>query len=222
VRPAGIANLLLLSCTTVFMHILPAQAHLLLVLSAAGHGITVTPSARDSSGQVVEGAPFHHYAVLGGVHADSPARSKLMYTIASFTAFLACAFCKLMGTKVCGVVRYLGYAEPVLTTVGVGVGKLFHMGPTGASDRLMSDAEMKAQAAAAEYYKARKLEPPPGNRYKGFSPLVRDLYWVDPRRLFIVPFCHAFYLGMFKDLMKMMFAKKQRAEVRPACADQQV
>jgi hypothetical protein len=86
----------------------------------------------------------------------------------------------------------------------------------------MSDAEMKAQAAAAEYYKARKLEPPPGNRYKGFSPLVRDLYWVDPRRLFIVPFCHAFYLGMFKDLMKMMFAKKQRAEVRPACADQQV
>jgi len=178
---------------------------------AAGHGITVTPAVRDASGNVTQGEPFHHYAVLGGVHADSPARCKLMYTIASFTAYLACAFCKLMGTKVGHVVRYLGYAAPVTTTAGVGLGKEYQMGVQ--DGRVLSEAEMRAQAATAEYYRACRLEPPPGNRFKGYSPLISDLYWVDPRRLWIVPFCHAFYLGVFKDLMKLMFAKKTRQHV---------
>lgn len=185
----------------------------LCLLLAAGHGITVTPLVRDSTGAVTEGEPFHHYAVLGGVHADSPARSKLMYTLGSFTAYLACAFCKLMGTKVGSVIRYLGYASPVLTTVGVGVGTEHHMAVEAGRERLLSVEEMKAQAAAAEYYKACRLEPPPGNRFKGYSPLVRDLYWVDARWLWIVPFCHAFYLGVLKDYVRLLFDKKESKQV---------
>lgn len=153
-----------------------------------------------------EGPPFTHYAVLGGVYADSPARAKLMYTIASWIAYFACPFCKLVGTLVNKVVRYLGYAEPVATTQGVGRGKSYQMGrPDG---RLLTNREVTAQAVAAEYYRARGLEPPPGNRFKGNSPLLRGLYYVDPVRLWVIPFCHAFYLGVFKNFMQVVTGKK--------------
>jgi hypothetical protein len=173
-------------------------------------GIKVQPSlhARDEHGKLKKGEPFTHFAVLGAVYADSPARAKLMYTLSSWTAYLACAFCKLTGTMKNKVVRYLGYAEPVPTTQGVGRGKSYQMGqPDG---RLMTEREVKAQAIAAEYYRARGFEPPPGNRFKGFSPLLRRLYYVNPVRLWVIPFCHAFYLGVFKDFLKLATAKKSK------------
>lgn len=176
---------------------------------AAVHGITVTPAIRDGAGNVSKGKPFQHLAVLSGVHADSPARSKLMYSLGSWTAYFVCAFCKLVGTKAGKVVRYLGFAAPVLTTAGVGAGESIQMGAQG---RLLTEAEMRAQAIAAEYHKARGLEPHPGNRFKGYSPLVRSLYWVDIRTLWVIPFCHAFFLGVFKDYVKLACAKK--AQVR--------
>ncbi|KAF6249803.1 hypothetical protein COO60DRAFT_1706343 [Scenedesmus sp. NREL 46B-D3] len=55
-------------------------------------------------------------------------------------------------------------------------------------------------------------EPPPGNRFKGFSPLLRDLYWVRPTSLFVVPFSHAFFLGVFKRLISLMFAKESKQQ----------
>ena len=42
---------------------------------------------------------------------------------------------------------------------------------------------------------------------KGFSPLLK-LHYVHSNRLWIVPFCHAFYLGVFKDCLNAIFAKK--------------
>jgi hypothetical protein len=43
---------------------------------------------------------------------------------------------------------------------------------------------------------------------KGHTPLVRSLHYVDFNRIWIVPFCHAFYLGIFKDFLNAVFAKK--------------
>jgi hypothetical protein len=171
-------------------------------------GITVQPALDelDEHSKRKVGAAFTHYAVLGGVYADSPARAKLMYTIASWIAYLACPFCKLVGTLTSGVVRYLGYASPVTTTQGVGKGQEFMMGR--GDGRLLSAKEAKAQAIAAEYHRARGFEPPPGNRFKGHSPLLRRLYYVHPQRLWVLPYCHAFFLGVFKDFMKLLCAKK--------------
>lgn len=178
-------------------------------------GVTVQPALqeRDQQGRLQRGAAFIHYVVLGAVYADSPARAKLMYTIASWTAYLTCPFCKLMGCMKNRVVRYTGYAQPAPTTQGLGSGTAYQMGK--ADGRLMTDSEMKAQAIAAEYYRARGFEPPPGNRFKGYSPLLRRLYYVSPQRLWVVPYCHAMYLGVFKDFMKIVCAKKttQRDEV---------
>lgn len=131
-----------------------------------------------------------------------------MYTIASWVAFLACAFCKLVGSKVDGVMRYLGYLLPVKTEVGAGAGQEFQMGRS--DGRLLTEKEQRAQARAAAYNRARGYEPPPGNRFKGHSPLIRELYWVDPRRLWVIPFSHAFSLGVFKDFLAKLFAKESR------------
>ncbi|KAF6249641.1 hypothetical protein COO60DRAFT_1686595 [Scenedesmus sp. NREL 46B-D3] len=176
------------------------------------HGIHVTPAMRDSAGAIVWGAMFLHFAVLGGVYADSPARAKLNFSIGSFLAYFACPFCKLAGTLRGKTVRFLGYCLPVLTPAGVGKGKWFQM---GASDgRLLQPPEQIAQAIAAAFNRARGFQPPPGNRYKGYSLLLRDLYWVHPSRLFVVPFCHAFHLGIFKDLMHLLFGKEARSGAR--------
>jgi hypothetical protein len=42
---------------------------------------------------------------------------------------------------------------------------------------------------------------------KGLSPLLK-LHYVDFNRLWVVPFCHAFYLGVFKDSLDAIFAKR--------------
>lgn len=178
-----------------------------------GAGLSVRPTlhTRDEQGNLEKGEAFTHYAVLGGIYADSPARAKLMYTIGSWIAYLTCPFCKLTGTMVNKVVRYLGYAKPVPTTQGVGKGKSYQMGkPDG---RLMTAKEMKVQAIAAEYYKVRGFEPPPGNRFKGHSPFLRRLYYVDAVRLWIIPFCHAFQLGVVKNFLSNMMAKVKKGKV---------
>lgn len=170
---------------------------------------------RDSSGRRVLGQVFKHFAVLGGVFADSPARAKLQYTQGSFLAYFGCAFCKLMGTMCGRVVRYLGYCRPVLTTAGAGQGNSFQMGRS--DGRLLKRVEQRAQALAAALNKARGFKPPPGNRFKGLSLILRDLYWVHPTRLWVVPFCHAFYLGVFKGWLNRVFEKEERKGAQVCC-----
>jgi hypothetical protein len=143
-----------------------------------------------------------------------------MFSIKCFVAYYACAFCKLVGTLVSGTVRFCGYNEPVPTPAGAGQGCSFQMGE--ADGRLLTDLEIRAQAAAAAFNRARGFEPPPGNRFKGFSPLLRDLYWVRPSTLFVVPFSHAFYLGVFKQLTSYMFATKPKQQVCASAWQQQL
>ena len=78
---------------------------------------------------------------------------------------------------------------------------------------MLSAEELRAQAVAAEYNRARGYDAPPGNRFKGFSPLLRGLYWVKPGRLWVIPLDHAFFLGAFKDLMNLVFSKEPRKQV---------
>jgi hypothetical protein len=47
---------------------------------------------------------------------------------------------------------------------------------------------------------------------KGYSPLLSSLHYVHFNRVWIVPFCHAFFLGVFKDLLDAIFAKKAAAD----------
>lgn len=47
---------------------------------------------------------------------------------------------------------------------------------------------------------------------KGYSPLLRSLHYVHFNRVWIVPFCHAFFLGVFKDHLDAIFAKKASAD----------
>ena len=51
------------------------------------------------------------------------------------------------------------------------------------------------------------LETPSHIPIKGLSPLLK-LHYVDFNRLWVVPFCHAFYLGVFKDFLDAIFAKR--------------
>ncbi|WIA19765.1 hypothetical protein OEZ85_005679 [Tetradesmus obliquus] len=180
---------------------------------AGGHGVYVTPAERDpNTSAILAGTAFLHFAVLGAVYADSPARAKLMYTVASWTAYLVCPFCIMVGTMVDDVVRYLGYAHAVAITKGYGAGKTCSM-TGGGDDRYVDEFVNRVRAHAAEQYRAAGVQPPDNSPFKGLSPfLSEDLYWVDANRLWIVPFCHAFFLGVFKDFLEAIFAKGAAAQ----------
>jgi hypothetical protein len=161
------------------------------------------------------GAAFLHFAVLGAVYADSPARAKLMYTVASWTAYLVCPFCIMVGTKVDDVVRYLGYARAVAINKGYGAGPGKTCSMTGDGDeRNVPEFVNRVRALVAEQYLAAGVQPPDNSPFKGLSPFFSDdLYWVDANRLWVVLFCHAFFLGVFKDFMEAIVAKGAAAEV---------
>jgi hypothetical protein len=119
----------------------------------------------------------------------------------------------MAGTKVDDVVRYLGYARAVAIDKGLGAGKTCSM-DGDANERYVGEAMNRVRALVAEQYRAAGLQPPENLCFKGLSPLLSpDLYWVDANRLWIVPFCHAFFLGVFKDFMEAIFAKGAAAQV---------
>jgi hypothetical protein len=92
-------------------------------------GVTVKPAHKDPvTGRVTFGAAITHLVMLSGVYADSPARAKLMYTVASWTSYFTCAFCSLIGSSVDAVVRFLGYAQPVQVDRGPDAGEQYQMG----------------------------------------------------------------------------------------------
>lgn len=285
-------------------------------------GVSVKPAVRDpETGKVTLGEAFQHLIMLAGVFADSPACAKLMYTVASWTAFFVCPFCKLMGTACDNVVRYLGYAKPSPVTKGPDQGASFQMGVNdGAWHVTSEDNKLRGLVEHVQYsaggwqapslvvtrhqskhngmghnrmhrvaVKALHLgvfpealltlnlqlgwlcgsmtdEEPEvllvGNTFgvsgycwyvlssvsnklvecvcltvlgvlywlalctsllhcfvpgiahdghsaiKGYRALLRSLHYVDFNCVWIVPFCHAFFLGIFKDFLDAIFAKK--------------
>lgn len=92
-------------------------------------GARVWPAEKDhATGEVTSGAAVTHTVMLSGIYADSPARAKLMYTVASFISYFSCPFCRMIGTSVDSVVRFLGYHEPVRVDRGADEGKEYKMG----------------------------------------------------------------------------------------------
>ena len=183
-------------------------------VTTGDHVVYVTPAERDpNTSAIMAGSVFLHFAVLGAVYADLPARAKMMYTVASWVAYLVCPFCIMAGTKVDDVVRYLRYARAVAIDRGCGAGKTCSM-DDGGDERYVSEFVNRMRAHVAEVYRAAGVQPPDNSPFKGLSPLLSDdLYWVDANRLWIVPFCHAFFLGVFKDFMEAIFAKGAAARV---------
>jgi len=172
------------------------------------HGVDIHPAERDpQTGKVTAGAAFRHMVMLTGIYADSPARAKLMYAVASWTAYFACAFCKLMGTMCDTVVRYLGYSKPAEVTKGHHNGCSFQMGVNDSSRMITHEGQVSRAAVERVTYEAGVAHDGL-SAIKGYTPLVRCLHYVDFNRIWIVPFCHAFYLGVFKDFLNAVFAKK--------------
>ena len=130
----------------------------LLALAYAGppqHGVEIHPAERDpETGRVAAGAAFRHMVMLTGIYADSPARGKLMYAVASWTAYFACAFCKLMGTMCDTVVRYLGYSKPAEVTKGHHNGCSFQMGVNDSSRMITHEQQMARAAVERVTYEA--------------------------------------------------------------------
>jgi hypothetical protein len=119
----------------------------------------------------------------------------------------------MAGTKVDDLVRYLGYARAVAIDKGMGAGKTCSMLGDG-NERYVPEHMNRVRALIAEQYRSAGLQPPEHSCFKGLSPLLSpDLYWVDANRLWVVPFCHAFFLGVFKDFMEAIFAKGAAAQV---------
>lgn len=174
-------------------------------------GIQVTPSVRDADGKVSKGQTFTYKEYLCGISADQPARAKLMYSIGSWTAYLMCPFCALVGTLVAGVVRFLGYTKPVLADRGSAKGKSFQIGVDDrnrvlTSNAIKSCAEMSEQLPRKDRatYAASHL------RMHGKSPIFQHLQYVDAKALWLVPFGHAFLYGVLKDFLKAILAKKSK------------
>jgi hypothetical protein len=111
---------------------------------AAGAGVKVHPAERDpTTGKIRFGTLITHLIMLSGIYADSPARAKLMYTVASWTSYFTCPFCKLIGTSVEGVVRFLGYSEPVHVDRGPHKDNRYSMGAADEKNRLHGSGYLK-------------------------------------------------------------------------------
>lgn len=115
------------------------------------------------------------------------------------------------------VVRFLGFAAAVAVVRGLGAGNSYSMAVNDTA-RYISARLQHVRALVAEQYRLQGVQPPGNTPFKGYSPLFH-LYWVDPNRLWVVPFCHAFYLGIYKDFLDHVFAKGQQVYSHPtACA----
>jgi hypothetical protein len=167
--------------------------------------------------RTIVGEAFNHTIFLSSVYADSPFRAMLMNTVKSFTAFMACCFCWRCGTRVEGVVRYLGYAAAVVATLGMKKDASFQMGVDDDSWGVTSEHHM---ARAEVVDKAR--EDPTVSKAKlnsytkrfgshGVSVLVKELDYVDYNNLWIVPFGHAFLYGVVKNFVEAFVVPREAA-----------
>ena len=178
----------------------------------------MVPGRLDSSGRVVKGDAFVHKGFLSGLYADAPARAKVLYTICSFIAYLACAYCRLTATRKGGVNRYLGYTEPVTSCAGPGAGQAFDMTEAGAAGRRYNEATVDALIDAAEGLRERGLSAADQLGFHGKSPLLTRLSYIDASMFAVVPFAHAFCQGVAKDFFKAIFApfSKTKKQQGPA------
>ena len=180
---------------------------------------------------MVRGVPFIHRIFLCGVYADSPARAKLMYTLANWLAYVVCPFCVLVATAVGSTRRYLGYCEPVRGGLRRGEpGQAWPMerqvlmdggGPGRQQDQAQLDSITMLHLATRAGQEAAKPSVQREHvgaalRFTGCSPLLR-LPYVDAKTLWIIPIAHAFLYGVVKDFVGAILAPGSRGQVSRMC-----
>jgi hypothetical protein len=202
---------------------------LVLLLLGRGHGVQVTPAQRTAEGSIQYLQERTHFGLLSGIHADSPARSKLMYAVAAFVAYYSCPFCRLPGTVCNTVMRFLGYAAAVTLVIPQHQDHQQQqqqqpapsatMKPEDDAVRMHSSMRQHLIAAAVavtNLAREKGLLPaesgPPTSAHRGYSPLLRLLLYTDYNTLWVLPFCHAFYLGVLKDFFKAVTTTEARAD----------
>jgi hypothetical protein len=157
--------------------------------------------------------PLTHKGFVSTLFADSPFRANLLYTVAGFVGYVACAFCKIRGVRKGpgerGTMRYTGYAEPVLCTSG-GVEQQFQLGHND-EQRLHSSSDLKHLAATAELARQAGVDAS-ATGFTGQSPLLSYLPWLDVRTASVVPFMHAYCQGVVKGFLKALFVSPKKAQ----------
>jgi hypothetical protein len=155
---------------------------------------------------VAKGTPFVHKGFISALYCDAPARAKLLCTVGSFTAYLACIACRLTGTPKAGVMRYLGYNEPVLATEGPGAGRSYSMRLEDSAARRYTADEVEALMEAAEVVRQEGGTAVGKPGFHGKSPLLSWLPYLTIHDAAVIPFAHAFCQGVVKDFFKAIFA----------------
>jgi hypothetical protein len=139
--------------------------------------------------------------------------AKLMYSVACFTAYLMCIYCKLTAVRKGNVNRYTGYCKEVMCCAGPGLGKKYRLGVHD-DKRLYDSTSMRKMAEEAERLRQKGLSAVELMGFHGLSPLFIHLWYLDIRTFHVLPFVHAFLQGIVKDFLKAIFAafpKKKKA-----------
>lgn len=168
-----------------------------------------------------------HHVLLGAVYGDTPGVRKLALWL-GHSAYLGCGYCLLMGVRLEGAVRFLGYLSPVPSAVAIGVTPGAGAAPTPrlqaycgdpaiqldhgmqmGRGELVDASKLAVAQAEAEAAEARRqgMQPAPipdlvdpyGVGCHGVSPLLKALNYLDYQNTFVVPVPHAGLLGVVKD-----------------------
>lgn len=170
----------------------------------------VTPYVRDDAGNAVPAQQFRHHVVVISVHADSPARQKLLKAV-GHAAYLGCFFCCINGERH-GAMRFLGYAAPVHVNKGVGCRRLADQGgqvcmvkDDEALHLTTKDQWERAEAFEEAVASAVKVDqvPPEASSIgvHGLSLLPDLLWYTDYNLLCVLPFGHMFFRGVFRSFL---------------------
>lgn len=147
-----------------------------------------------------------HYVFLTGVAADTPARAKVAKA-SGHSARLACLWCALKGDNSDGTMRYKGYAQPALTARGC-------RSKVGDRGLPYTDEEQRSRDALVdadpEKYKPEFF----GTR--GTSVFVKELSYVSPNSLWLLPVAHALISGVLPRFWGLVLATFKKEETPPA------
>lgn len=177
-----------------------------------GPGLQVTPLVQADSGRLEHGPTFMHTAVLVGLHADSPARSKAGHFLGA-AAYMGCPWCWITGKRVGGTMAYLGYEKDTVVHRTHKKGLVVRMGVND-DERLLTDKDQFDRAAAYITHKCTlelTNQPVPDNLsafygVNGYSVFHQQLPYLKDHfnDFWMVPLCHSVFLGLAKDLVRVM------------------
>ncbi len=159
-----------------------------------------------------------HYVILTGIYADTPARAKISKHVGSPMAYLPCQWCWLTQTRedaAGSVLRFRGYSRNVVCVCGKRSGVELNMEAPYDPTRVLSANEQHERARAAESSLESEDHLGQALGVYGYCSLLRDLPYLDYNNVYILPFAHAFLLGVLKDFVFLLLGKltiENRAE----------